>query len=230
MQNNLNVVICIDDTHPEKGWGLPDDECVSYLHKLNEEFGCKFVQFVPSNYHGNYRLSKHQDWVQYWAGLDWIELAAHGHYHDCRNGGPGECEMTEHTYRSAQDRLANCLMEWSACGISPRGWRMPGWLATQGSFDAVTELFDYVAIHESHNNSIKLDNKSTTVFRGADGIHCDANSLSMWNGNTIMFQSHIAGLTNDNNWDKKNYLHFRQTLRTLQQYYKLNYVTLTELL
>ena len=44
----LNVVICIDDTHPENGWGLPDDECVSYLHKLNEEFGCKFVQFIPS--------------------------------------------------------------------------------------------------------------------------------------------------------------------------------------
>ena len=36
---NLNVTICIDDTHPEKGWGLPEDECVSYLHKLNKEFG-----------------------------------------------------------------------------------------------------------------------------------------------------------------------------------------------
>ena len=27
---DLNVVICIDDTHPEKGWGLPDDKCTSY--------------------------------------------------------------------------------------------------------------------------------------------------------------------------------------------------------
>mgnify|MGYP001476572836 CR=1 FL=1 len=50
----LNVVICIDDAHPETGCGLPGDECVSYLHKLNEEFGCKFVQFIPSNYHGKY--------------------------------------------------------------------------------------------------------------------------------------------------------------------------------
>ena len=108
----MEIVICIDDTHPEKGWGMPDDECTLYLHKLNEEFGCKFVQFIPSNYHGKYPLSEHKDWVEYWNNLEWIELAAHGHYHDCRIGGPGECEMTEHDYESAVKRLDMCLEEW----------------------------------------------------------------------------------------------------------------------
>ena len=28
---NLNVVIPIDDTHPNSGWGMPDDECTKYL-------------------------------------------------------------------------------------------------------------------------------------------------------------------------------------------------------
>ena len=226
----LNVVICIDDTHPENGWGLPDDECVSYLHKLNEEFGCKFVQFIPSNYHGKYPLSKHKDWVQYWSNLDWIELAAHGHYHDCRSGGPGECEMTEHTYTSAKDRLAACLFEWDSCGIKPKGWRMPGWLATQGSFDAVTQMFDYVAIHETHNNNIKMNTNPITVFRGADGIHQEPSTISIWNGDTIMFQSHIAGKTNDNNWNQSNYEKFRNTLMILQENYLLHYKTLEELL
>jgi len=225
---DLNVVICIDDTHPEKGWGIPGDECVSYLYKLNEEFGCKFVQFIPSNYHGKYPLSEHRNWVTYWDSLNWIELAAHGHYHDCRMGGPGECEMTEHNYLSAKQRLEDCLDEWDKVGIKPIGWRMPGWLATQESFDAVSEKFDYIAIHESHNNNILIKNIKT--FKGADGIHLDDFNLTLWNDNTIMFQSHIAGLTNDNNWNKQNYENFRQVLLFLKENHNINFKLLNELI
>ena len=226
----LNIVIGIDDTHPEKNWGMPDDECVLYLHKLNKEFGCKFVQFIPSNYHGKYAISKYKDWVEYWNNLDCIEIAAHGHYHDCRNGGPGECEMTEHDYKSACIRLDMCLEEWNKVGIKPKGWRMPGWLATQGSFDAGAEKFNYVAIHETHNNNIKLDKNLIRIFRGADAINCDPHTLKIWNGDTIMFQSHIAGLTNDNNWNLENYTKFRYTLNLLKESYELNFTTLEELL
>ena len=226
----LNIVICIDDAHPEKGWGMPDDECVSYLHKLNKDFGCKFIQFIPSNYHGKYPLSEHKDWVKYWSDLDWIEIAAHGHYHDCRNGGPGECEMVEHDYDSANDRIELCVNEWSKADKIPSGWRMPGWLATQESFDVVCELFNYVAIHETHNNNIKLDKNLIRIFRGADAINCDPHTLKIWNGDTIMFQSHIAGLTNDNNWNLENYTKFRNTLQLLKANYELNFTTLEELL
>jgi hypothetical protein len=225
---DLNVVICIDDTHPEKGWGLPDDKCTSYLHKLNEEFDCKFVQFIPSNYHGKFPLSEHKEWINYWNSLDWIELAAHGHYHDCRNGGPGECEMTEHTYDSAKQRLKDCLLEWDKVDIKPLGWRMPGWLATQGSFDAISEYFNYIAIHESHNDNITINN--IKIFKGADGIHNSDCDVNLWNGNTIMFQSHIAGLTNDNNWNKQNYENFRNILLFLKENYTLNFKLLNELI
>jgi hypothetical protein len=225
----LNVVICIDDTHPEKGWGLPDDECVFYLNELNKEFGCKFVQFIPSNYHGNFPLSNFPEWVNYWKSLKWVELAAHGHYHDCRNGGPGECEMTEHNYNSALQRLDDSLKEWKKVGIKPKGWRMPGWLATQESFDAVSEKFEYIAIHESHNNNINFNSK-IKLFRGADGIHSQDCNINLWNGDTIMFQSHINGPTNDNNWNKSNYENFRGIIKFLQQQYKLKYKLLKELL
>tara|TARA_R110001592_G_scaffold247349_1_gene509439 strand:+ start:9641 stop:10327 length:687 start_codon:yes stop_codon:yes gene_type:complete len=227
--DSLNIVICIDDTHPEEGWGLPTDECVSYLHKLNDEFGCKFVQFIPSNHHGNYPLSNHPEWVKYWEDLEWIELAAHGHYHDCRKGGPGECEMTEHDYESACNRLIECLKEWDLVGIKPKGWRMPGWLATQGSFDAVSKHFDYVAIHESHNNNIILPN-NITLFKGADGIHKNDGNINLWNNDTIMFQSHIAGLTNDNNWNKENYENFKNILEYLKENYILKFKLLKELI
>ena len=228
---DLNVIICIDDTHPEPGWGMPEDECVSYLHKLNKEFGCKFVQFIPSNYHGKYPLSQHKEWVKYWGDLDWIELAAHGHYHDCRIGDPGECEMIEHDYNSACNRLNLCLQEWDEVGVKPEGWRMPGWLATQGSFDAVSEKFKYVAIHEHHNNNI-LFNSNIKKFQGADGIHLEDCNVNLWGNeeNTIMFQSHIAGLTNQNNWNFENYSNFRNILSFLQKDHNLNFKLLKELL
>jgi hypothetical protein len=227
--DKINIVICIDDTHPEKGWGLQEDECVSYLHELNKEFGCKFVQFIPSNYHGNFPLSSYPEWVKYWESLDWIELAAHGHYHDCRIGGPGECEMTEHDYNSSIKRLNNCLEEWEKVNIKPKGWRMPGWLGTQGSFDAVSEKFDYIAIHENLNNNITFSNM-VKLFRGADGIHSSGDNINIWKNNTIMFQSHINGKTNDNNWNYQNYQNFRNILLLLTENYKCNFKLLEELI
>ena len=225
----LNVVICIDDTHPEDNWGMPTDKCTSYLHLLNQEFGCKFVQFIPSNYHGQFPISKNLQWIEYWNNLEWIELAAHGHYHDCRSGGPGECEMTEHDYESAKNRLDMCLKEWNSVGVKPIGWRMPGWLATQESFNVVSEYFDYVAIHEYHNNQINFTN-NIKVFKGADGIHVDGGNINLWNGDTIMFQSHINGSTNENNWNTKNYENIKNILNYLKQNYNLKFKLLRELL
>jgi hypothetical protein len=194
-----------------------------------EEFGCKFVQFIPSNYHGKYPLSKHKKWIDYWKSLKWIELAAHGHYHDCRKGGPGECEMTEHDYHSACKRLDECLAEWDKVNIKPKGWRMPGWLGSQGSFDAVADKFDYMAIHEFHNNGMLIKN-NIKVFQGADGIHKDDCNVNIWNDNTIMFQSHINGPTNDNNWNQENYKNFRDILIFFKENYKIKFKLLKELL
>ena len=113
-------------------------------------------------------------------------------------------------------------------GVKPLGWRMPGWLATQGSFDAVSKYFDYVAIHESHNDNISINN--IKIFKGEDGIHNSDCDVNLWNGNTIMFQSHIAGLTNDNNWNKQNYENFRNILLFLKENYTLNFKLLKELI
>ena len=45
-----------------------------------------------------------------------------------------------------------------------------------------------------------------------------------------MFQSHIAGKTNDNNWNKQNYKIFREVLLFLKEHYTLNFKLLEELL
>ena len=51
----------------------------------------------------------------------------------------------------------------------------------------------------------------------------------MYNGDTFMFQSHIAGDWNDNIWNKENYENFKNILEYLSESYILNYYTLGEL-
>ena len=52
----MNLVVAIDDLHPEQGWGCEGDVQVDYLTALNDEFGVKFTLFCPSYYHHQYKL------------------------------------------------------------------------------------------------------------------------------------------------------------------------------
>ena len=81
------------------------------------------------------------------------------------------------------------------------------------------------------NNNI-LFNSNIKKFQGADGIHLEDCNVNLWGNeeNTIMFQSHIAGLTNQNNWNFENYSNFRNILSFLQKAHNLNFKLLKELL
>ena len=222
----INVTISIDDLHPEEGWGCEGDDCVSYLEELNKEFGCKFTLFIPSNYHGKYPLSKHKDWVDFWKKKDWVELAAHGHFHQCKRTDIGECEFFElENVIHATNRVMKCLTEWNKVGHKPKGWRNPGWLAHPNAISVIGEFFEYSAIHKEHNHNIPWKCKT---FEGCDGIN-ETDNIGIFNDNTFMFQSHIAGDWNDNVWNEENYENFRNILEYLSKSYKLKYYTLGEL-
>ena len=221
----VNVTISIDDLHPEKGWGCYGDKSVAYLKNLWEEFGCKFTLFVPSNYHSKYPLSLYKDWVDFWKRKEWVELAAHGHYHQCKRTDIGECEFFELDYQGAIDRINESIREWNSCGYLPKGFRMPGWLCNQESGRAIGERYGYVAIHSNLNDNI---NFGTKTLKGEDGIHKN-DSINIWD-NRFMFQSHIAGKTNDNNWNEENYENFRRVITFLKENYKCEFKLLRELL
>ena len=221
----MEVTISIDDLHPEKGWGCKGDESVKYLEKLNEEFGCKFTLFTPSNYHKKYPLSKHKDWVDFWLEKDWVELSAHGHYHMCDDSNRfGECEFAElDNHKTAKDRIQRCLSEWDSVGHKPIGWRNPGWLIHPNSKEVVDKYFDYVALHNEHNHNMEWKSK---MFFGHDSIH--DTDISLHDGR-IMFQSHIAGDWNDNVWNEENYLQFRNSIIYLLDNYDVRFKTLGEI-
>ena len=124
----MNVVVAIDDLHPEQGWGCEGDVQVDYLRSLNDEFGVKFTLFCPSYYHHKYKLTK--DWVSYWKQFDWVELCNHGHYHDVKKytfDQIGEQEFLELNHIEATERIQDSMALWEECGHRPKGFRSPGW-------------------------------------------------------------------------------------------------------
>ena len=219
-----NVVVAIDDVHPEKDWGVEGDVQVEYLKSLNEKYGVKFNLFIPSNYHDKYPLTK--EFVDYWKQYDWIEMSNHGHYHACKNEGVGEMEFYELTTGEANQRIQESLSLWEECGYKPHGFRAPGWGLTQDTANVVSSYFQWIAGHEEINKDIVWPS-DTKFFIGCDGIN-EPNSLSLY-GNTFMFQSHINGVHNDNVWTEENYLHFEQVLDYLLSQYELQFATISEI-
>ena len=206
----MEITIAIDDIHPGKGWGLPGDQCMEYLDELNKEFGAKFTLFIPSNYHYDYPLSKHKDWIDWLKSKKYFELAAHGHFHKCQRNDIGECEFFElDTPKKARDRIQLMLSEWKKVNHKPQGWRNPGWLAHPTVVKELEPHFEYVALHYQHNHNLQWGCK---MIFGADGIH--ELNINLHNGN-IMFQSHIAGEWNDNCWNLDNYNQMRVSLKYL---------------
>jgi predicted deacetylase len=210
MEGRMELTIAIDDVHPEIGWGMPGDECMEYLKALNEEFGAKFTLFIPSNYHHQYPLSEHKEWVNWLKSISYFELAAHGHYHECERDNIGECEFFElDTPEKAQSRIKLMLDEWEKVDHKPAGWRNPGWLAHPAAIQELGNHFEYAAVHYQHNHNLPW--KCKTIF-GHDGIH--ETDITLHNG-CVMFQSHIAGNWNDNVWNETNYNQIRLSLNHL---------------
>ena len=220
-----NVIVAIDDIHPEQGWGVEGDVQVQYLENLHHNFGVKFNLFVPSNYHDKFPITK--EFVDFWTQHDWIELSNHGHYHACKQEGIGEMEFYELNYSDAVQRIQESQDLWKSCGYTPKGFRAPGWGIQQDAAYAVSNYFEWIAGHEHINQGIDFKNVPK-YFVGADGIH-ETDNINLY-GETFMFQSHIQGDWNDNVWSEENYLHFQQVVKyLLSQYNELQFKTISEI-
>lgn len=216
----LNLTVAIDDVHPESGWGMPGDECMEYLDKLHLDFGTKFTLFIPSNYHTQYPISEHKDWIKWLQSLGYFELAAHGHYHQTSNKDIwGEMEFAELQDPSKiSERILSMQNEWRAAGVDPKVWRNPGWICSKESNEQLRQTFKFAAIHYDHNMGLNWGD--CKPIYGHDGIH--ETDIKLHNGNCLMFQSHIAGDWNKNVWNKDNYEQFRESLKFIHSNYTVN--------
>jgi len=221
-----NVIVAIDDIHPEQGWGCEGDIQIEYLDKLWEKYGCKFSLFIPSYYHDEYPLTK--DWIKFWESKPYIEFCSHGRFHNCKKYPVeqiGEQEFLELDFGEATERCQQIIDDWKKVGHRPKGFRAPGWGVTQDSANAISNYFEWVAGHEEINRDIEWN--CSKYFVGCDGIH-ETENLQLY-GNTFMFQSHIQGDWNDKVWNEENYLHFDKVLNYLLSQYELQFQTISEI-
>lgn len=232
-RNKLRIVISIDDVHPAKHWRILGDKTEKWLRTINEKYGAKFTCFVPSNYHNQFPLSKHKEWVQELASMDFVEIACHGHLHMTSDPKRfGECEMLElDTDRKCMDRFREMFNEWENGGYLPSGWKNPGWLChpkwneyINGMYFDYTDPFvQYVSLHYEHNQGMKWDCKT---FFGHDGIQ--QTNISIHNSDMIMLTSHIAGNWNHNVWNEDNFEQLCLSLDHLVENYDCEFKTLCE--
>lgn len=226
---NPKIIVCVDDVHPQKGWRIIGDKSFDFFESLNRLFGVKFTIFVPSNYHKEYPLSVHKEYLNELLSIPFFEVAAHGHYHQCDDAKRyGECEFFELQNDDEITRRIQMMRdEWEAvCGELPSGWRSPGWLTSHSSSQQLKSAFKYVAVHQVHN--MGLDWRPAVAFYGHTGIH--ESSIEVQANNTIVFQSHINGDWNDNVWNQKNFTNLSNTLSYLHDIYKeLEFKTFKEL-
>lgn len=227
MKQDIKLTVSIDDVNPLPGWRILGDPAEKWLRTLHEQFGLKFTLFIPSHYHNlpNTQLRDNKEWIQELNSIEWIELAAHGHFHETSDRSRyGECEFLELDYDQASYNLSKSWEQWDDVDVDvPRGFRPPGWLVNHQSNKAIKEfmvrrsdsmweypMFKYVAIHNQHNNGLEWACKE---FFGHDDIQGD--TLSIHNGDMIMFQSHICGDWNKNVWNQQNFEQFQHTLEYL---------------
>lgn len=226
---NLKLNLACDDINPLKGYRILGEKPETWFRKLNEDYGLKFDIFVPSNFHNQAPLSRHQTWVKELASLDWISLNGHGHFHMTSNPQRfGECEFAELVDdKLIERRLEDCMMEWQSCGIyiDELGWRNPGWLCSTQSKNWIEQSFKYVALHYEHNQNLQWNCKT---FFGHDGIQQE--NISIHNEDMIMFQSHIYGKHNHNVWNEQNYDQLRMSLDHLFENFNIEPVLLKECL
>lgn len=230
---NLRVSISIDDVNPKPGWQILGTPVEGWLRSLNEEFGAKFTIFTPTNYHGEYPLSKHKNWVQEMSSIPWIELATHGHLHMTSDPKRfGECEFFELNREILKDRWTMMIDEWVLCEQYPKGFKPPGWLVNRDFnewFNNVCPIH-YISLNPNHN---PYSNWNCKTFFGHDGIQeTDIkihNQYEEGNG-MIMLTSHIAGDWNDNVWNQRNYDQLCISLDHLVQNYNCEFKTLEECL
>lgn len=224
----MKVVICVDDVHPETGWGLLDDPAMLWMEDLYTKYDAMFNLFIPANYHHKYPLSNHKEWVKELRSKPYFELAAHGMYHDSSDRRRfGECEFGKLVDSSIiSDRINLMFDEWKTVGYIPSGWRSPGWLCSQESATLLSKKFHYVAVHYEHDRGITWD-QDVIKFYGHDGIQ--STDISVHNNDMIVFQSHINGKHNDNVWSENNYKQLDLSLQYLVDTYPdLKFTTFSE--
>lgn len=214
--------ISIDDVNPKKSWRILGEPTEKYLEKLYDDYGALTTLFVPSNHHGNADISDNEEWIHELDSLPFIELAAHGHFHNASEPW-GECEFGElQDPKAISDRLGLINRAWDSVGYYPRIWKSPGWLTSRASAERISNWFDMAVVHPHHNNNLKW---GIPTINATD--YFPPNNFPVGQDVNIFILSHIYG-RHDNTWNENFYNWVCQVLNQLKESTQLEYCFIKE--
>ena len=203
----MKLTIAIDDVNPKKDWRIFGDKTEKWLTDLHERYNVRYNLFIPSNHHGNTPISEHKGWINELVSSGMFELSAHGHFHQTSNESKfGQMEFVDMTEEECKERIKVMMGEWDIVGYKPKGWRNPGWVCQPYCVKYLSNEFEWAALHYQHNHNLQWDLK---MIFGADGIN---ETDIQTHDDNIMFQSHIFGSWNRNEWTERNYEQLKMSL------------------
>jgi len=100
---------------------------------------------------------------------DWIECAAHGFTHG-GHGCPNPREAEHWTYKQAMDVMLSVPQRMAG------GWKSPGWLVSDGTYQALLELDWWCADHPM-NNDRRPQGLRVHVHGTGDHVHTHVQNV-----------------------------------------------------
>jgi len=221
---NLTLCLSVDDVNPSNVAASFEDPLISKILLMHQRYNLKATFFVPANFLGKYNLRDYKEWCQFFDEIDFIEVAAHGYYHDFEeiqnlNGK----EFSKMSYAKSKER--NTLIKQSFQHFYKKeikGWKMPGWEFNLESLKAVCEDFQYVYPHPEHINIYKSVSKNARILDSSNTFDIQGNILySDLKPGPLILHSHVDGNTNNNRWTDYNFAKLQLNLLDIFQFFKV---------
>ncbi len=216
----VNIIITVDDVHPEQDYGLIDDiPPMSYINDLIENFGAKFTFFVVPKWNNDdrYDIRQHKDWIKNMSNN--IEISGHGLYHFSNIEKFSSQEFRELENEEIKNKLSESFYMFKDAGIDIKGFKFPGWYTPIVSHSILNELgCKYVCVHNK-DTDIKITKDYDGIKRvpysyGIDELP-DPKTLN--DDDTILLTSHISNKGgNHNSWSKLNYYKVLSFLKNIE--------------
>jgi len=221
----LNLAISIDDVNPSNVEASISDPLISKIIYLNNKYGIKTTFFVPANFLGKFYLKDHKEWCQFMDSLDFVEIAAHGFFHDFEEiDADKSCkEFSKISYEKCiirSNEIKEAFTYFSSKTIE--GWKMPGWEFNLESLKAISENFNYLYPHPEHINIYKSISKNAKIINSKNTFDIQGNiPYQNLQDNPLVLHSHVDGPTNNNKWTDYNFAKLQLSLSDIFQFFKV---------
>lgn len=223
----INLVFDIDDLNPSKGWGIEKDAGnYKYITKLQNEFpNLKITFFVPANFENRADLRLNKDWVEWLKNKKNIEIACHGLTHYNQNNKQDVREFANITPWEADFKLREAKKIFEEVGFKVKGVKAGGWDIIQEFYPISAQYFNYMADHFIGYEPQKI---GPNYFRVPYTYSIDDIGPKYYNN--IILHGHFSELNgNKNALSQPIYLALRSYLADLERKFKVNYLTMSEL-